>query len=252
MKIGCCIDAPDLAQALRIGYDFVDLNGQELAAMPLPAVKDLAAELGQVPCMGLHATVPARVRLAGPDFSLDAVREYFYTLAERARICGVRYMGIGSPASRNLPQGFPVERADEQLRMALAAASEAYPQGMILLESLNPTETNYINTMAHAARILEGFEPARFGLVLDVYHFTLCGERAENLTEEIIRLVRYAHIADPIERRFPSADTDPALFAFTRSAAWRAGTEALAIEAVTSDLAGDGKAALEILRAAMQ
>lgn len=248
MKIGCCVDVCDAERVIAQGFDFVDLNGQELASMPLEAVRALADRLGRAPCIGLHATVPARVRLAGPDFSLAAAAAYFQGLAERARLLRVRYLGIGSPRSRSLPSDFPVARADAQMRDALRAAATAYPEGQILLESLNPTETNYINSLAHAARVIEGLDPARIGLVLDVFHFALCGERPGALTDAIAARVRYIHIADPVRRSFPSASTDPALLDFVRDAARRAGVTELAIEAGPSDLAKESEPALKVLR----
>lgn len=252
MKIGCCVHAQEIETALQCGFDFVDLNGQELAAMPLGAVKELAGRMRGATCLGLHATVPAQIRLAGEDFALDRVKAYFDILAPRARLLGVRYLGIGSPAARRLPPGYPVQRADEQMRLALTAAAAAYPQGEILLESLNPGETNYINTLSHAARVIAGLDAARVGLVLDVYHLVLCGEGAQAITGEIAGRIRYMHIADVAGRRYPWRGTDPDLFALARAAARITGAEEIAIEAGEALRAREARAARDILAKAFE
>lgn len=247
MKVGCCVDAREIDAALGCGFDFLDLNGQELVGMSLHEVRKLAGKMGDVACRGIHAAVPAHIRMTGWSMDLNRVKEYFSCLARRMEVLKVRYLGIGSPASRTLPLDFSQERADQQMRAVLAEASRAYPQGLVLLESLNTGETNYINTIAHAARVVDGLDASRVGLVLDVYHLVLCGEGLDAVTKEVAGRIHYMHIADPVGRAFPSYSTDPSLFDLTRRAARATGVEEIAIEAKTKNLAQDAKRALDIL-----
>lgn len=250
MKIGICVNLCDVDRAINMGYDFIDLNGQELASMPLNEVRDLARRLksSNVPCVGLHATLPPSIQLVGAGFREGAVVEYFSMLAKRADALDVNYIGIGSPASRRLAEGYDVKLADGQMRLSIQAATRAYPRGMVLLESLNGLETNYINTVSHAYQIIKDLPAESAGLVLDVYHFVLSGQSEESFTADLASRVKYIHIADPNGRRFPSRDTDKGLLRFAIEAALMANADKIAVEAVTDDLDNDGKKALDVLR----
>lgn len=254
MKIGCCIDCKDIMAAIEAGCEFIDLSGQELMALSLDEIIGIKRRLEQhcVPCIGVHAIVPPGIRLAGEGYSALILKNYFHALAERSQILEIQYWGIGSPASRALTADFPIDRADDQMRRTLEMAADAYPAGKILLESLNPQETNYINSIIHAACVIEPLDASRVGLVMDVYHHILCGERHLCLNDDILNRIEYMHIADPLGRRFPSEDMDPAIMDFAIQLAQASGTKAIAIEAKTTDFFKDCQRAFRFIQEKIQ
>lgn len=250
MKIGCCINLVDIDIIAALGYDFVDLSGQELAQRTREEVRHYAEKLEalQLPCMALHATVPGYVRLTGPDFSADAVRDYFEKLASKAEPFGLRYIGVGSPNSRSIPEGYDVARADSQMCEALKIAAQAFPDAEILLESLHRGETNYINSYAHACAVARSADTPRIRTVLDVYHFAMCADRVETITESQLAQAAYLHIADPERRAFPSEETNSQFIALTRKILSCVQCDAIAIEAVSSELEKDARIGLAAVK----
>lgn len=250
MKVGCCINLADIDIIAALGYDFVDLNGQELAQHTREEARRYAEKLDelQLPCMALHATVPAHVRLTGPDFSADTARDYFEEIASKAEPFHLRYIGIGSPRSRNIPEGYDVAYADSQMCEALKIAAQAFPDAEILLESLHRGETNYINTYAHACAVAQLADTPRIRTVLDVYHFALCADHVENVTESQLAQAAYLHIADPERRAFPSDETNSQFIALTRKILSCVQCDAIAIEAVSNELEKDARIGLAAVK----
>lgn len=250
MKIGCCIDLDQVRQTIEAGYDFVDLNGQELASQPMQKIKEAARIIQNEAsrCSGYHATVPAEVRLAGNGFRTDRVREYFHRLADRSCELNPAYIGIGSPASRKLTEGFDRNRANDQLCEALKIAEEYFPNSVILLEALNAGETNYINSFAEACSLVKMIASPRIRIVLDLYHFSVSGEIIDRYGSDDWDLVEYLHIADPNQRAFPSSGTSKEFVAQAKRILQCVDCKAIAIEAQTNDFYRDAKEGLEILK----
>ena len=250
MKIGCCIDLRQIDDIAGLGFDFVDLNGQELANCTAEQAERLLLRLKELrlPCLGLHATVPAKVRLNGPGFDGDTAANYFRLLAQRAAALDVRYLGIGSPAARSLPDGYPREAADDEFCASLAAAAEAFPNALVLVEALNRSETNYVNSYAEACVLVRRAAHPAVRTVLDLYHFAKCGDDPAALDRDEFGLACYLHIADPEGRAFLSNATSPEFMKMAERIARRTMCAEIAIEAVTDDLRRDAAAALAILR----
>lgn len=237
IKLGCCVSLRELQAACRIGYDFIDLSGAELAALSYGQVEELSRSLRQqgISCIGLHAAILPEIALAGEAYSEKRIREYAENLIPKAKELGAAFLGIGSPASRKLPPGFDRAKAEEQLLCSLEILGSESAGIDILLESLNPEETNYINTLPEAYEVLAKSELKNKGLVWDLYHFTKSGERLDSVTGEIAGRVEYLHIADPQKRAYPSAATEDALFLLMKAAVEMTNSKYIAIEAVGNE-----------------
>ena len=247
MKYGCCINLCDIDAAAEIGFDFVDLHGAQLAGCGDAEAVAGRLERSGLSCYGLHASVPPDIRLAGDDYDETRVRAYFHTLGSRARRLGVRMVCIGSPRSRTLPEGFPISLADEQMARSLRAACAEMPDCTVLLESLSRSETNYINSIREAFAMVKTLAVPNLALVLDLYHFWLCGDDLSMLTPDAARSVRYLHMADPNARRYPSAATDARFIDRTRDIVRITGCGAVALEALSPDWKRDARLSLNYL-----
>lgn len=252
MRIGCCVERIEqIVPVKEIGYDFVDLPGKLLAGMDTGALLRLKLALAGcgMECRGLHSTIPPEIRLVGPRRNERQLQAYARSLVGNAVMLGVRFIGIGSPRSRTLPDGFARSEADGQLRAFLAGAGGAMAQApLLLVEHLHPGVTNYINTLAEANAVVADLPPDRAGVVLDLYHFLLAGEAMAAITPESIARVHYLHIADPAGRAFPSERTDlavPRLLERIRRAGYGGD---ITVEAESRDFLGDAETALHVLR----
>lgn len=164
---------------VALGY-----TGLEVAPFTLaPLITDVSAaqraelrrqaERAGVTIIGTHWLLAKTTGfyLNTPD---DAVRaktgDYFAALAEATAEMGGNLMVLGSPLQRNLLPGVTAEQADELTCDTLSRCLSTLERtGVTLcLESLGPVETNYLNTAAHAVRLIERLKHPNVKLHLDV------------------------------------------------------------------------------------
>ena len=122
----CCCASLDHAQAVAdAGFDRIALAApmSPPAATPsLTAFKKTPDETGLV-CRSLNAFCPAEIKLVGEGYDSFALARYARRLAQNAKRIGVQAVGIGSPNSRKLPEGFDRKRAMRQWETTLQILS---------------------------------------------------------------------------------------------------------------------------------
>ncbi|MGM9573464.1 MAG: sugar phosphate isomerase/epimerase family protein [Hominicoprocola sp.] len=217
VKLGCCAPIEQYGEVAAAGFDYIELPGNVLARLSLEEFGqwEKTVQGGAIPCMGLNASLCPEVKICGPMFSENAAEQYARLLCSRAACLGVSKIGVGSPASRALPQGFPVDTAWKQaerfLRIFCAAA---LPYGIeILWEPLNPEETGFgVDSLESAEHIAElrAAGVSNLGLVADLYHMARKGEDAEVLAQ-LMPYVRHVHIASAQGGRGYVTETDAAV-----------------------------------------
>jgi hypothetical protein len=99
--------------------------------------------------LGFNAYCPPEVRIAGPGYAPGPAREWAKRSAERAEELGVRFVGGGSPFSRDLPAGFSIERAWDQAVEFFSVTGEAFLEAgvQVCVEALGPCYCNFINRL---------------------------------------------------------------------------------------------------------
>ena len=104
------------------------------------------------------------------------------TSARCARL-GITAIGIGSGGSRTIPEGYPVEKAEEQLLQAVRiTAREAAKYGIaILMEPLNRFLCNHMLSTRSAADFVRRVDMDNVAIVYDLHHSVLMGERPEDM-----------------------------------------------------------------------
>ena len=180
MVIGCCttIDRYDTLQ--EMGYQAIALAGKDIAGMDdetfLRAAEKIKA--GPLAMTSLNAFCPPALRLNGPDVDYGSVCAYAEKLCYRGQAMGVKYLGVGSPASRNTPKGYPRERALSEFGhsiMEICRVAEKY-QMEVLLEALASVEGNCVNDTMEALDLLCGLNLPNLHLLYDIYHACLMKE----------------------------------------------------------------------------
>lgn len=200
MQVGCGLVRQEyIALAGQIGFDYVELMGKYLVALDEKTFKNLVANLAVsgVECKGINGYCPAEVVIAGPGFDLGQAKSYAKKAACRAKETGASFVGIGSPKSRMLPDGYKRELAKKQLRDFLKTTAEEMGRyGItVCLEALAPCYCNFINYVAEAAEIVREIGWENIRVVADFYNMEFTGEADLDLRPWLAEIA-HGHISD--------------------------------------------------------
>jgi sugar phosphate isomerase/epimerase len=202
-----------------IGYDGVELAPFTLA----PTITDLSAErrteLRQqaadagVQIIGLHWLLAGTqgFYLTSPDSAVRArTAEYLGALARATQDLGGELMVFGSPRQRSLLPGVSwdqaFEFAVETFRAAMPAIADA--NVTLCMEPLAPVETDFVNTCAEGARLMEAVAHPNFVLHLDVKAMSSEGTPITDLIRQYIPRAGHFHANDPNKRGPGFGDVD--------------------------------------------
>jgi sugar phosphate isomerase/epimerase len=191
-----------------VGYD-----GLEVAPFTLaPRITDLgadrradlrtqAADAG-VEIIGLHWLL-ARTEglyLTSPDRDVrKRTTDYLVALAEATRDLGGDLMVFGSPKQRSLTAGTSWDQAFayavETFRAAIPAVADCGVT--ICMEPLAPAETDFINTCAEGAQLMDAVDHPNFKLHLDVKAMSSESTPTTELIARYIPRTGHFHANDP-------------------------------------------------------
>ena len=152
---------------------------------------------------------PPSLKIAGPDVKEKKVLDYLEAVLLGAQAAGVKHLVLGSGGARGLPEGYNSEKAKADFvllakKMAIAASKHKVT---IILENLNSTETNFLNTLRDAAAVVRRVNHPSFRLNADIYHML-----KENESPEEIRkagdVIIYSEIAEKEGRTLPGVVGD--------------------------------------------
>lgn len=173
MKIALCNEvlqplpfAEQCRVAAAMGYDGLEVAPFTLAEDPLRISDGQAgvfrriAEDAGLRIFGLHwlLVAPAGLSIVSAD---AAVRErtsgFMQRLVELCALLGGSYLVHGSPKQRSVPAGSTREQAWERARDCLRRAARRAQDCKVTycLEALAPRETDLVNTVAEAVRMVE-------------------------------------------------------------------------------------------------
>jgi sugar phosphate isomerase/epimerase len=217
--------------AARLGYDAIELAPFTLSDQPhlmdapnLREVKAAAADAG-IAIASLHwlLVAPAGLSITSADAAtrdrtVEVMRRMIGICAELGGMALVH----GSPAQRQLPAGQKAEARRRGADCFAAIADDAVAAGVTYcIEALAPDETNFINTIAEAAAIVDAIGSPNVQTMIDC---CAAGQaEAQSPAELIDRWLPSGHIAhvqvNDRNRRGPGQGTDtfaPVLAALRR------------------------------------
>ncbi len=190
------------------GYDYAELPLAQCMALDDTAFEAVCADIGKagIPCRSCNNFFPAQVRLTGGEVSKAAVEVYIRKALARAARLGAHIIVFGSSGAKNVPEGFDRETAFAQIADTLRlAAMVAEPLGIIIVvEPLNRSECNIINTLDEGIRLVQAADHPNAQLLVDYYHFTHEGETLDAL-RRAAPFIRHVHYAQETKRTFPNA-----------------------------------------------
>lgn len=221
MKLGCCsysknpsTDPAGLESIpiiKKIGYDYVELNLSCLTALSeedFQKVLDVLKE-NDLPCEACNVFFPRSVRLTGPEADPEKIKAYLAKALPRAKAVGAEVIVFGSSGAKNYPEGFPKEKAYEQV-VEVCKLIEPYAAKediIIAIEPLNYVESNIINTVAEGYQLAKDANQPHVKLLVDYFHWVRNKESLEEVGECGDLLV-HSHFAEDIDRAYPCETKD--------------------------------------------
>lgn len=202
MKLGVCTAFENIHDAAKLGYDFIECNLSLLAAMEEEAFKTLCeqAKSFPVPVRNCNGFLPGDLKVTGPDWNEDVIRAYLDRALSRAAAIGIETAVFGSGAARNVPEGWPFEKAWKQLAAFLTIASEYCEKyGVkIAIEPLRRQECNIVNLVSEALVLASWVDSPYIGVLGDTFHLLSVHEPWTALGNAGEKLM-HVHISSPLQ-----------------------------------------------------
>lgn len=150
---------------------------------------------------------PGELKIAGPDVNAEAVLTYLEGVLKRADAAGVENLILGSGGARRLPGNYDKSKATADfilLAKKMAALAAKY-NVRIILENLNSTETNFLNTVRESADVVRRVSHPNFRLNADLYHMLKEDESPESIVNAG-KLIVYVELAEEKDRSLPGVN----------------------------------------------
>jgi len=207
MQFGICSSVEDAVHVRSAGWDFIEENAQHVLQPLIPepewrGVDRVRSALLPVPV--IRHTAPPDMKVVGAELSMPRLHAYTNVLLRRASAIGARTVVFCSSNARKLSDGFDPQKATEQLVAALTMTGLIAAQyGIIVaLEPVRSADTDMVNTIKDALRIVTAVNHANIKCSLDTYHFWHENESLEDLANAAGHIV-HVHLADKQDRLPP-------------------------------------------------
>ena len=255
IQVGFCTPLSNIDAARAAGFDYLELSTSEIAGLSDAAFEDAAAHIRQVgiatPAANLF--LPAAMKVTGP--SIDQAQQMAYVKKAFARLSrlGTQIVVFGSGGARMVPDGFPRDRAFQQLvDFGRRIAPEARANGItVAIEPLRRQETNIINSAGEGLDLVNAIGDENFQLMVDFYH--LASEQEDPAI--VIRAgahIRHLHMANPEGRVFPRKWEEYNYAPFFAALKQIGYDRRISVEASTKDLPAEAPVAIALLRGAFR
>jgi D-psicose/D-tagatose/L-ribulose 3-epimerase len=185
MKIALCNEvlrdmefAAQCDYAAALGYDGLEVAPFTVSDAPHLLSADARTKLRRavsdsgIVVTGLHwlLVAPPGLSLNGPDAALrQRTLDVMLRLVDLCAELGGTVLVHGSPAQRSVAPGGDAEAAWDRAREAFAAVAEAAGKAGVTycIEPLSPRETNFINTVEDAVRMVKAVDHPAFRTMID-------------------------------------------------------------------------------------
>ena len=205
--------------AAEIGYDGVEIAPFTLADsvddIPASQREEIvrAAKSSGVEIVGVHWLLakPEGSYINHPDEAVRLrTRYYLDSLIQFCADLGGRVLVFGSPKQRNVYPGLSYELAWEYARETFAHCAEtAEDVGVYLcIEALARRETDFINTLTEALRMVHEVGEPHFRAMVDTKAISDDGRPLPEIIREGGAMVEHVHVNEPDGRGPGTGDTD--------------------------------------------
>ena len=199
--------------AEKCGLDYLEANVSSFL-IPEQSDEDFAAnkEVASTIVPKIYSAngyFPGDIKVVGPEADLERAVKYSETALRRASEIGIKVLVLGSSRSRNIPEGFDREEAENQfLELLKRIAPSAEKYGVkVAIEPLQHSESNFINTVSEGAELARKAGSPNICVLADIFHMMRVGEGPEGILENADKLV-HCHIAELENRTAPGVAGD--------------------------------------------
>ena len=162
-----------------------------------------------LPVLGCNVFLRPGLRCTGPDAAHPRVLAYAETAFRRLARLGGRFIGLGSSASRQIPDDWPKAKADEQYIALLRAMGPlAARHGItVSVEAQRTVEVNYLNRVAEIVAIIRAVDHPNIRVLADCYHMAVMADPPADVAAAR-GLVGLVEIAEKTNRTVPGVAGD--------------------------------------------
>lgn len=246
---------PAVKTIASLGFDYIEPGLSQTVALTPDALASARANVtgAMIHVETMNWFMPGTdIKLTGPEVDGNKIREYLEKSLALAESFGAKVIVFGSPGARTVPEGFPKEKAWEQLKEFLRTCGDVIQSrryGMVIgIEALRKPETNIVNSVAEALKLAREVNHPKIRIIVDFYHLAFEHEDPAVILDARDMIV-HTQIADPKERTFPMAGADEQLYApFFKNLQAIGYRGRISIEANSNDLEKDARASLAFLK----
>jgi len=250
MRIGVCASIHNVEKVARAGFEYIECPITELTAMDeaefgraIAPLRDLAVKVEVC-----NIFFPG-IRMTGPEADMRVIAEYVKKALDRVARTGAEMLVLGNGGLRTVPDGWPAANARKQLVDVLRLIGDGCgPYGMtLLLEPLNKTETNLVNSVAEGLQMVRELAHPRVKLLADFYHVRMESEDMTSIVSAS-EWIQHLHFANGVARRYPMSTTDDDYQPFLDACKAIGYTRRISLEARTEDFDTDAPTAMRVMR----
>ena len=207
--IGICTDFENIPEAHEIGFDFVEISLNQLAALPqadFEAFADYVEGIGlRIPA--LNQILPDNLLITGPHVSAQALHGYLASAFDRARRLGAQVVVLDAPKSRAVPEGFDFPMAWRQLGNFLRLVQgHANDSGLrVAIEPIRKSECNLLNLVSEATLLAALLQLNNVGAAAHTGHMGMASEPLSAL-RRAAPLLWHVHLSSALHRGLPRID----------------------------------------------
>lgn len=253
--IGIRTDFYDLPAAAGLGFDFLEIPLDALAALPEADFRefaDYAAGAG-LRIRSASRMLPEDLPVTGPGVSATALHAYLQQAFGRAARLGVELIVLDAPASRGVTGGVDFPFAWRQLGNFLRICQgHARETGVtVALEPIRKADCNLLNLVSEATLIAGLLQLDNIAVAAHSGHMAMASEPLSDL-RRAGGLLRHVHVENALTRRLPRSGDGEDYGRVLRQLALMDYRGGVCLTGEAGDgFEADARAALECLRAAM-
>jgi D-psicose/D-tagatose/L-ribulose 3-epimerase len=260
MRIGYCTSLI-AAQADGTGSEWIEKGkecGFDYMELPLAQMMDLndrefsflkeRVDSSGLKCEVCNNFFPANIRLTGNGVNYGQIEAYLAKALGRAAQLGVRVIVFGSSKSKNVPEGYSMDKAWSQLVELLRFIDPLVrTKGItIVIEPICKLESNIINSAGEGLRLSRAVDRENIRLMIDYYHLVMEKENPQIIVDAG-SYIKHTHLANPVGRVYPTESED-GYIRFIDLLKGVGYDGRMSVEAFTKDFCHDAKRSVEILR----
>ena len=249
MKIGFCAKIERIDEVAQAGFDYLEPPVSAAAAWTEEEFKENLEKVqnASIPVPAFNVLFPKTLQLLSPETTDQQIIDYLRPALARVQKLGGKVVVFGSGASRKRPENMPYGEAFRRLvEVTRVIGFVAGEYGItIVIEPLNRSETNMINSVAEGADLAAAVDHPQVKLLADYYHIAV----EHHAPEDLARLggIAHCHIATEIGRRAPQEAE--AGFSKMFSAMKQTGYAGLvSVEGKADDLSVEGPVSIALLK----